>query len=223
VTTLGDIAGNVADQLARSDLDAQIKREIALVIKRYQREVTWLHEVHDAELTTAAGVIWYDSLSLAGSHGYADYTSGDTALSTERLLAVRYMRTLDGTLEDQLYYLPIQTFLYWHENSVQGGEITHYTLYGGQLGIWPTPNNAQTIKVTGIFQPTVPSADSDASVWFDEAQELVEAATAARVARKYLQDYERARDFEQIEAVQISALRSEGTRRMASGRIRPRC
>lgn len=222
MTTLADIASNVADQLARDDLDTQIKAQIPLVVRRYNREATFLHEVHDAQFNTAAGFIWYTSFNLANSDGFADYSAGDTALSAERLISVRYARVVENSLDDQLYQLDIKRFLYWHENSVQGGEITHYCLWAGQLGLWPTPNSVLQVKLTGVFQPTVPTADADTSIWFDQYQELIEAGVRRRINQHYLKDYEAAQADEREEGLQLGTLRAETARRVGTGRVRAR-
>ncbi|NJM12588.1 MAG: hypothetical protein HC889_12600, partial [Synechococcaceae cyanobacterium SM1_2_3] len=65
MTTLLDVRNRVADQLARSDLSTQIDREIQLAIQRYNRQVTWLHEVRMATLTGVPAQTWYDTISLA--------------------------------------------------------------------------------------------------------------------------------------------------------------
>lgn len=219
MATLGDIVTTVADQLARSDLNTQIKAEVQNVIRRLRSENLDLSELRSLTLETVAGQTWYDSVSTATVAGLATPAA---TVSVRDILSIQYMREAPGgsqLLEGMrpISYLDLERL---QEGSTSSGDPEYYALYGGQLALWPTPGAVQTIYLSAVVRPVIPSLDADTSVYFDEAQELVEAMTASRVALKYAQDEQMAAMHAAPVAGLLQALRAVSSSRRASGRIR---
>lgn len=216
--TLAEIVARIADMLARTDLGTQIRQEVGLACQRYERELWYINEVRGAELQCAPGQVWYSTVNLTNANGYTSAAS----VSAQRILTIDYMRRVQSPsgLDEDMRPIDYATFERLQEGSNTEGQPTYYTRYAGQIGIWPTPGAADVMYFSGKFKPTVPSADSDTSAWFTEAQELIEASAAANVAGAFLRDFELEARFRQREALQIAALRSEGVRKGTTGRLR---
>lgn len=216
MTTFLDVRDRVADQLARSDLSAQIDREIQLAITRYNRRVTWLHEVRAVTLTSVAAQAWYSTVDVSTGAGPQD-VAGRTAVDVSDIQSVRYMRTADYDDLKQVRYSYFERFF---DTTGSAGRTAYFTLYAGQIGIWPVPAGVETFTMSVVCKPVVPSSAADTSVWFDQAQELIENAAASAICRKFLSDGERAQAFKVFEDAAWDELLAESNKKAATGRIR---
>lgn len=216
MTTFLDVRDRVADQLSRSDLSAQIDREIQLAITRYNRRVTWLHEVRAVTLTSVAAQAWYSSVDVSTGAGPQD-VAGRTAVDVSDIQSVRYMRTADYDALKQVHYSDFERFF---DTTGSAGRTSYFTLYAGQIGIWPVPAGVETFTLSVVCKPVVPSSATDTSIWFDQAQELIENAAASAICRKFLSDGERAQAFKVFEDAAWDELLAESNKKAATGRIR---
>ena len=216
MTTFLDVRNRVADQLARSDLSAQIDREIQLAIARYNRRVTWLHEVRAVTLTSVAAQAWYSSVDVSTGAG-PQAVVGRTAVDVSDIQSVRYMRTADYDDLKQVHYSDFERFF---DTTGSGGRTAYFTLYAGQIGIWPVPAGVETFTLSVVCKPVIPASATDTSVWFDQAQELIENAAASAICRKFLSDGERAQAFKVFEDAAWDELLAESNQKSATGRIR---
>jgi hypothetical protein len=216
MTTFLDVRTRVADQLARSDLDTQIEREIQLAIARYNRRVSWLHEVREVSLTSVALQPWYDAVDVSTGAGPQDVT-GRTSVPVTDIQKIEYMRDPDYEDLRQVHYREFERFF---DTTGASGRPTYFTLYAGQVGIWPVPDGVTAYTLSAVVKPVVPASAADESVWFDQAQELIENAAAAAICRKFIQDGERAQAFQVYEAAAWEDLVKEGNQKMATGRLR---
>lgn len=216
MTTFLDVRDRVADQLSRSDLSAQIDREIQLAITRYNRRVTWLHEVRAVTLTSVAAQAWYSTVDVSTGAGPQD-VAGRTAVDVSDIQSVRYMRTADYDDLKQVHYSDFERFF---DTTGSAGRTAYFTLYAGQIGIWPVPAGVETFTLSVVCKPVIPASATDTSVWFDQAQELIENAAASAICRKFLSDGERAQAFKVFEDAAWDELLAESNKKAATGRIR---
>lgn len=216
MTTFLDVRDRVADQLSRSDLSAQIDREIQLAITRYNRRVTWLHEVRAVTLTSVAAQAWYSTVDVSTGAG-PQAVVGRTAVDVSDIQSVRYMRTADYDDLKQVHYSDFERFF---DTTGSAGRTAYFTLYAGQIGIWPVPAGVETFTLSVVCKPVIPASATDTSVWFDQAQELIENAAASAICRKFLSDGERAQAFKVFEDAAWDELLAESNKKAATGRIR---
>lgn len=216
MTTLLDVRTRVADQLARSDLNTQIDREIQLAMARYNRRVSWLHEVREVSLTSVAAQAWYSSVDVSTGTGPQD-TTGRTAVDVTDIQKISYMRDPDYDDLRQVHYSDFEGFF---DTTGAAGRPTYFTLYAGQIGIWPVPDGVTIYTLSAVVKPVIPSLATDESIWFDQAQELIENAAAAAICRKFIQDGERAQAFQVYETEAWNDLVREGNQKMATGKLR---
>lgn len=241
MTTLADIALTVATQLGRVDANAtqildlenEIKAEIKNAVRFYNRKPSHLTEVRGGTLTTEAGTTWYSTVQSGVSYRHdsslvvtidsmASTLDVDEYISTDQIVKFHYMRENPGAsgLNEPLSMVPYTHFERMFEGSTPQGQPEYFTVYAGKVGIWPTPNAAHTLYWSGIVKPGVPIEDTDESVWFFNANELIEAATARRVCSKYLRDPERAQMFAADEMAAWNALQAEHVNKSSTGRLK---
>lgn len=208
---------------AINDLAAEIKDEIGNSIRFYNRQPWHLTEVRAVSLTTAAGQTWYSSMDVSAGAGDQSVT-GRTATDTKDILNIQYGRENPGSsgLNEPLLRLGYKQFEALFEGSTPSGPPTYWSYYAGQVGIWPTPDDAYTLYFSATVKPLIPTQDVETSVWLDEQEELINAAACKRVAIKHLRDPERAAEFAAIEASALSALQAENLVKTSSGRLRSR-
>lgn len=216
MTTFLDVRSRVADQLARTDLDTQIDREIQLAITRYNRRVSWLHEVREISLTSVIGQPWYDEVDVSTGSGPQDVT-GRTSVAVSDVQKIEYMRDPDYEDLRQVHYREFERFF---DTTGAAGRPAYFTLYAGQVGIWPVPDGVTVYTMSAVIKPVIPALATDQSVWFDQAQELIENAAAAAVCRKFIQDGDRAQAFQVYETEAWNDLVREGNQKMATGKLK---
>jgi len=219
MATLSDVATTIADMLARSDLTTQIKGEIARSVQQLNREVSHLTELRALSLTTAGAQVWYDEVDASAAEGYSAAQSA--TMSTEQITEIVYMRKNPGPsgVDEPMMFLPYRRFETLQEGSVTSGDPQYYTVYAGLIGLWPSPNAGIELEISAHVRPVVPTDDADTSVYFDEAGELIEAMTAARVALKYLHDPELAQMHGTVADAARKAMALETAHKVGSGRI----
>ncbi|WP_299949076.1 hypothetical protein [uncultured Ruegeria sp.] len=227
--TLTTVALSCAKQLGRvnaagtdiTDLEAEIKEQIQETIRFYNRKPYHLTEFRGFTLDTAASTVWYSSVDLTSGDGDQSNTSR-TAVDTNQILNITYSRENPGSsgLNEPLDRIPYAKFERLREGSTPQGTPTYYTYYAGQIGIWPTPDGVYELYFSGHVKPVVPTNDSDTSVWFDEANEMIEAGALKRVCLKYLRDKERAADFGIIEDGAARAMAREHLLKSSTGKLK---
>lgn len=220
MTTLADLRDRIADMLSRSDLETQITQEIGLACARYAKKITHLTEVRGAILDTVAEQVWYSTVDLSGGASYSD-VSARTSVAVREIVKLEYIRR--STLFEPMKFSEYKDFEALQDTSGAPGPPYFFTLYAGQIGLWPAPVDVEEIYFSAQVKPVVPTDNDAESVFFDECQELIEVSAAGRVARKYLRDFEVARDFEAQEALHYSDLLSEHVAKSGTGRIRQHC
>lgn len=226
--TLASVALRCAKQLGRvdgsgttiTDLETEIKEEIGEAITFLNRQQWHLTEVRKVTLTTVASQEWYSTVDLTTGAGDQDLT-GRTTVDVNSVLDIDYIRETTSSLRDGLLMLRYRDFERLQEGSAIGGVPTGYTLYAGQIGIYPIPDQAYALEFSASIKPVIPTLDTDTSVWFDQARELVEAGACKRVCIKYLRDRERALEFAAVEEAAMSQLHREFVSKAATGKIRP--
>jgi hypothetical protein len=227
MATLATVALKCAKQLGRvnaagdtiTDLETEIKEEIGEAITFYNRKPWHLTEVRNITLTTVASTIWYSTVDV--STGAGDQSvSGRSSVDVNSILSIDYLRENASSITDDLRRFDYRSFEQLQEGSPPGGVPYGYTMYAGQIGIYPTPDQAYTLTFSAHVKPVVPTSDSDTSVWFDEAEELIVAGAIKRVLLKYIRDAERAGTYVAIERDAMEQLHAEHIRKTATSRIK---
>lgn len=200
-----------------TDLEDEIKEEIADTIRHFNRKPYALTEFRGATITTAASTTWYSTVDLTSGAGDQD-TSGRSSVDVNDVLSLTYMR--DNSNDWPMAYLPYRDFEPLFEGSTPEGGPTKYTVYAGQVGLWPTPDAAYTIYFSAKIKAPVPTDDADTSVWLSQCEEMIAAGACKRVCLKYLRDSERAAEFAVIENDAMMDLERETVLKTSSRKLK---
>lgn len=221
MANLGEVVARVADMLARTDLNTQIKAEVQQTIKHYECKPWAFTEHLDATLTTVAGDAYYETVDATAGEGLVTFSA---AVAVERIVSIADVVIDRGPDQHnaplaQWRFTDIKSAV---ESTSSQGEPYHWARYAGRLILYPVPDAVYTIRLSGVFMPPIPAEDSDTSVWFDRAQELIEMGALLRVASKYrvLDDGETVKFAGLVQSAE-AALRGESNMQRRTGRIKP--
>lgn len=211
-----------ANGTAIADLEGQIKQEIGETIRFYNRQKYALTEFRGVQLTTVSGTTWYSSVDMSSGDGDQD-GAARTAVDVSEITYITYMRdNSSGSTFEPMERIDYRDFERLFEGSTPSAGPNYFTVYAGQIGLWPTPDDAYTIYFSAHVRPVVPTLDGDTSIWLDEAEELITAGACKRVCLKHLRNTERAAEFGALEAMARANLANEYTLKTSSGRLMPR-
>lgn len=251
MTTLNDVVSSVADQLARSDLDSQITREIGNAVVRFSRKLSYMTEVRGGLVILNKDQRWYPTFRLTDAAGLQE-TQGRGAVPFANVISFDYVRhasidvltallteddlalLLEGDDEVALALESIPPNNQMNElcrlpigefeewaTFIAPSYLTGYAFYAGQFGCFPE-HQGGAIYFSGHVKPLVPEVSTDTSVFFDQARELIEAAVCKAVSAKYIMDLERAAAFGALEAELLRDIQVETNTKATTGRIAPR-
>jgi hypothetical protein len=106
-------------------------------------------------------------------------------------------------------------------NTVASGIPSKYAYYNDTLKLWPTPDAAYTVQITGLAQIDAPTADADENAWTTEARALIVNKTKETLYRGQFRDREAAADAEFEVAKALAKLKRETAKRLTTP-LRPR-
>jgi hypothetical protein len=193
MATLGTLNDNIADMLARSDINSQITLEIQSAVRHYQSERFWFNE---------------DRISLSCSSTITEYTLSATT-SIMQIIAVQITRNSSTYVIE-----PISEAerLSYDTNNITG-DPSWYAVYRGLFIPYPRPTTSPyTATISVVREPVTLSATTDSNVFTNNAQELIESRAAANICLRYLRDQEAAKSFKILEQEALMELRKRSSR-----------
>ena len=224
MATLTTVRANVADLLrGRTDLNSQIDQEIQNAIRHYSRRANWINERRGGTISTVIGTTWYTSIDLTtggGIEGSPTGTAPTATASVKDLLKLIHFKLEQGAIDWPLTRVSYDEFERLVEGNAVQGIPDYYTVFAGQVGLWPTPSAVFSLYISAFWKPTVPTGDAHESVWFDEHLELIENSAARRVCFKWLHDKELGAVFAVLEKEQEDLLLAEGAARTTTGKLK---
>jgi hypothetical protein len=216
VTTYQDLQNRIADELGdRTDLASQIQLAIQTAIAKWERDRFYFNELRAPNLfSTAAGQEFYSATDNPNIGAMARLDSVTVLVSGNR------------------YTLTARTEKYLEDVSVNPsvtGQPVDYAYFGEQLRLYPIPDNAYPITLSGTqrFAPLVNPGDSNA--WTLDAEALIRCEAKIDLYENTLQEPALADRMRILiygnpmnpnERGYLAALRGETARR-TTGRIRP--
>lgn len=206
------IQARIADELARTDLTAQIKAEILSAIRHYARQRFWFNE----EAATAT--------TTPGAAGLKIAVPSDAVEFDEMTVAV-------GGIPQPMERLPWRDFVARGAlNTAAHGVPARWAYRDDQFWLSPTPDAAYTLTL--YYVNTLPelAADGDSNAWTTIAEELIRARACAAVRIRYLRDSAAMAEqqafaalgdgyLNAFEKMAYTALRAQTTRRRAPRRL----
>ncbi len=102
------------------------------------------------------------------------------------------------------------------------GFPTDYAIFRNELRLYPVPNGAYTLHLSGQRDLSALENDSDTNDWLTHGEELIRSRACADLIENIIQDYDEPRSvlYKRREADALDALRRESTIRLSTGRSR---
>jgi hypothetical protein len=174
MTTLAIMKARIADELARDDLTSQIAYAITDAITAYEDERFHFNETRAITFPTELGQEFYDENDAA-------------AIAT--IQKVDYVKVYIG---DQAFDVRYEDPGEMESLSVSGtmrGIPWSYTWYGNQVRLYPTPDQAYTIRIGASVKVAPPVADDTAgNAWMTHAERLIRSRAKLELALHVLKD-----------------------------------
>lgn len=147
--TLGDLKTRIADELARSDLTAQIALAVSQAIEEACTHRFWFMEVRGMTIPITGGTATYASADIAN------------LIEIDRLVLIvsGQRRTLRDMSDDELDL--------FNDGTAPSGEPYAYSRYGDQLRLYPTPALSYTVSIDGLTKGATLNSDVDSNIWTD--------------------------------------------------------
>lgn len=208
MTTLGTMMDRIADELDRSDLTSQIQKAIQTAIDRYQRKRFFFNEAR--------------SLTFNTVDGQEFYTSADSSDIPNLLFIDNVKLTISGSDKIDLERRQYSELEYDSANSTNDeGQPTAYAYYNKQLRLYPIPNAAYAVRVSGVFALSDLSATADTNAWMTDAEALIRSRAKRELLTHVIRDAEGATAMAQAEAEELQSLIQETNARSGTGAIYP--
>jgi hypothetical protein len=200
-----DLQNNIASDLTRSDLSAQIKSAIQDAIKQYERQRFWFNTTRSKTFQTVAGQM--------------PYTGSDLA-EIPNLIRIDNLFLTWGTATYPLEWYEPDEFEFLTSLNTSNGRPSVYTYIDAQLLLWPTPVAAYTVRPHMHYRLSALANDTDSNSWCNEAENLIRAHAKLILYSGLLEDDQgAARMAQQIPGIK-AGLDYETAARSATGRIR---
>ncbi len=165
-STYGDMQTRIADEVLGSPTTAQIKNAIQDAIGTFERQQFWFNDMRYYGGVTGS----LSNLQTVAGKEFYSYQDLNT------LINMPYIRQIMVLAFNNRYPLVNRSQEWIDDQSVSTtwqGLPTDYCWVGGALRIYPVPNDAYPLIVTGTirFAPLVDDADFDC--WVNEAEPLI--------------------------------------------------
>ncbi len=197
----GTMQTAIANEISRGGLSAEIKTAIQNAMTFYENDRFWVNE---AEWTI---------------NTVADQEAYGLPLNYQEADILTY--TVSGDRD------PIQRRTYdWYRThhvntNTRANRPTDWTIYADQLWLYPTPDAAYLLTLSGQKSPDALAADGDTNYFMTDGELLIRWRAKAHLYRHVIKDYKQAGQMDGAEAEAMSNLTTKTTRRNATGTVRP--
>lgn len=202
-----------------------IKNAILQAIAKWERESFYFTEV--VQITN--GSAWQTS---SGQEVYSDSSSPE-AWSSPLLSAIAEIKKMWILISGNRYEITPRTYQYIVDESVNPdvtGQPVDYAYAAQKVRLYPIPNDTYPIGFLGIKRPGTLVNDTDSNAWTTDAYDLIRSEAKMQLARDVLNDTDAYQSA--MRAIYgdpslpsdrgfLYALKAEGTRRRAKGKIIP--
>lgn len=206
MSTFGVMQDRIADELNRTDLTTQIQYAIKTAIKVYDKQRFWFNESRSFTFSTVAAQEFY--------------TSSDNS-DIPNLLAIDTVQiaitSTDKYLLQRVPYEQIEAIS--SNGTVDQGQPTWFAYYNKQIRLYPIPDAAYTIRVSGHWALTDLSLTTDTNNWMTDGEILIRSRAKRELYTHVIRDLDGAAAMAQAENAELSALRIASSMRGSSGLV----
>ena len=202
MSTLGEMASNIADDINRNDLQSQIERAINRAIFHYRKDRFWFNE------TTAV---------LATVADQQTYTSTDGFPSD--LLKINVARLYRTSTDTYILTRQSYEWMEWVDPNLSVGPPDYYSVYNTSFYLYPIPDQAYNITLSYLKSYSELSGANDTNDFLSYAEDLIEARAEWWLYSRVLRDPEAAQVMKSAELEALSAIRKMTNSYITRGEI----
>lgn len=196
----GTMQNRIADELARSDLTAQIQNAIQSAILFHESERFWFNE---GESTAA---------TAAGTQAYA--------VPSDFLEADQLTVTVSGS-RTPLCLRPWAWMRAVSQTTTSTGRPTDWSYYADQLWLYPVPDSSYTLTLSYLKRLSALSGAGDSNAWMTEGEELIRTRAKSDLFAHVIRDFDEALAMKQLEQDALAKLRAKAGAKLSTGRLLP--
>jgi len=209
MTTKAALAAKIADDLARSDLTAQITDAIDYSIKRYERERFWFNDQDNISVTLSSSVAQLALSALPAKMFQIDRVRLVLASNTLLDLYPRDRNWIAARQDITLTSMPVE-----------------YCVYDEALQFDSSADQNYTLVLDGVVSIADTAASnsystSSSAVWFNEARDLIRADAKRDIYTHVIKDFEFAARMNETAQYEFNQLKGRTTRIRKTGQVRP--
>ncbi len=207
MATYGELQARIASELHRSDLGDDIKRAIVSAVDFYSSQRFHWNE-RRWTLTT-----------IAGQKFYGPTTPSPGTLPSD----IMEIDSITLTANSRIYQLDAMS--YTDMDAIDAGTTPLagyprlWSWYADQLRLYPTPNQAYVLTISGqYFYPDL-SADTDSTPWTNQAEELIRCRAKRDIYAHVMLDDANAIRMDGLEQRALRSLKAQTNKLISSGRL----
>ena len=206
--TLSDLQARIARELHRDDIATDIAAAIQSAIDYYASERFYFNEKRWA-ITTIAGEKYYGTSTASPGTLPSDILEIDSITVT----ANARIYQLDKISYNEMDATDAGT-------TPLAGYPRLWAWYGGQLRLYPTPNDAYVITISGQYKLPELVNPTDTNSWTTEAEELIRCHAKREVAAHVTYDDQTAARMDGLASRAFADLKAQTNKLISSGKIK---
>lgn len=205
MTTLAAMIAEIESDTERSDTTA-IRSKISAAIRHYQPTRLFFNESRDVTFTTVIGQTEYTFASDIGTEFYK----------------IDGVWLTQGTNVYQLRRCDYRALEILLDGNSTSSQPTSFAWIDRQMRLYPEPNDAYTVRVTGHIKLAAPASDAESgNAWMTEAYDLIMARAKAELYAHRWEDPANAQIMRVAEMDALDRLVGAGAMKIGTGNIRP--
>lgn len=205
MTTLAAMISEIESDTERSDTTA-IRSKISAAIRHYQPTRLFFNESRDVTFTTVIGQTEYTFASDIGTEFYK----------------IDGVWLTQGTNVYQLRRCDYRALEILLDGNSTSSQPTSFAWIDRQMRLYPEPNDAYTVRVTGHIKAAAPASDAETdNVWMTEAYDLIMSRAKAELYAHRWEEPAAAQVMRVAEAEALDRLLATTDTKIGSGFVTP--
>lgn len=208
MSTLGTLKNDVRSDLGNSAFSGDyIGQAAANAIRFYQPRRFYFNESREKTFLTVADQTWYSE-------------SDDADIGLIKQVDAMVIET--ASYDRRLGILDVSALEVYTDAGSSTAEPDYWAYYNRQIGLYPTPDDAYTIRILGLIGVAGPASDGESdNPWMVEAYDLIRARVLVDIFMYRQRDLEMAQAARLREKDELSRIERETERRLGTGHIVP--
>lgn len=208
MATLGAMKTRIADELDRQNLSSQIANAISDAIAEYEQDRFWFNESRDNTFSTVVS--------------QRIYTASDAAWIASLIEVDDLFLTYAGQNRRLRRISPEESELF-ADNSAAVGAPYWWAYYNQSIYLYPFPDGVYPVRALAHIRLPALTDDSQSNAWTTEAERLIRRRAKALLFAEVISKPEEAVSNGVLANEELDRLKSESSKRRATGVIKSTC